>query len=55
LEELPPEKNAILQGWEQLGMEAKSAHQTQALLQLKNAYCDKKCCLECSIGNAILK
>ncbi len=55
LEELKPEKNAITRDWENLGMKAGSAYQTQALLQLKNEYCDRKKCLECSIGGAILK
>jgi hypothetical protein len=55
LEELKPEKNTIIKGWESLGMVADSAYQTQALLQLKNEYCNKKRCLECSIGGAILK
>ncbi len=55
LEALPAEKNSIISGWEKLGMESKSAYQTQALLQLKNVYCDGKRCLECAIGGAILK
>jgi hypothetical protein len=55
LESLPPEKNAIITGWQHLGMEAKSAYQTQALLQLKNVYCDGKKCLSCAVGGAILK
>ena len=55
LEELKPEKNKIIKGWEVLGMSAESAYRTQALLQLKNEYCDKKRCLECRIGGAILK
>jgi len=55
LEALPPEKNSILAGWEKLGVEAKSAYRTQALLQLKNVHCDRKQCLTCAIGGAILK
>lgn len=55
LETLPPEKNSILSGWEKLGMQANSAYRSQALLQLKNEYCQKKRCLECSIGAAILR
>ncbi|MBI5914698.1 MAG: DUF2851 family protein [Bacteroidetes bacterium] len=55
LEALPPEKNTIIAGWERLGVEAKSAYYTQALLQLKNVYCDRKRCLECAVGAAILK
>lgn len=55
LEEIKPEKNSIITKWKALGMEPESAYQTQALLQLKNEYCTKKRCLECAVGNAILK
>lgn len=55
LEELSPEKNSIISNWKNLGLKPDSAYQTQALLQLKNEYCQKKRCLECAIGNAILK
>ncbi len=55
LEEVPAEKNSIISKWEELGMLPKSAYETQALLQLKNEYCSKKRCLECSIGCGILK
>lgn len=55
LEALKPEKNSIIEKWETLGLTPDSAYQTQALLQLKNEYCTKKRCLECAIGNSILK
>ena len=55
LEEVPAERNSIISKWEELGMLPKSAYETQALLQLKNEYCSKKRCLECSIGCGILK
>ena len=55
LEELKPEQNHIIKKWKNLGLSPKSAYQTQALLQLKNEYCAKKRCLECAIGDAILK
>ncbi len=55
LEALAPEKNSIIEKWKTLGFEPESAYQTQALLQLKNEYCTKKRCLECAIGNSILK
>ena len=55
LEALKPEKNSIINGWRKLGMEPQSAYQTQALIHLKNEYCNRKKCLECSIGAAILK
>ena len=54
LEEVPPEKNSTISKWKELGMEPKSAYQTQALLQLKNVYCNNQQCLKCAIGGAIL-
>ncbi|MBC7773881.1 MAG: DUF2851 family protein [Phycisphaerae bacterium] len=55
LEELPPESNTILDGWTALSVPARHAFQTQALIHLKTRYCDQKRCLECAVGNAILK
>lgn len=54
LEKTLPEKNSIISKWEELGVTAKSSYETQALLQLKNEYCTKKRCLECSIGAKLL-
>lgn len=54
LEELPPEQNSIIRHWEELGMPANSAYQTQALLQLKKNYCTRKDCLNCQIGHEIM-
>ncbi len=55
LEELPPETNNLVDGWSALGVPARHAFQTQALIHLKTRYCDQKRCLECAVGNAILK
>jgi hypothetical protein len=55
LEELKPENNSIIEMWRQLGINPKNAFESQALLQLKNEYCNKKKCLFCSIGNTIIK
>lgn len=55
LESLPAENNTLLDGWAELGVKARHAYQTQALIQLKTRYCDAKRCLECAIGHAILK
>ncbi len=54
LEQLQSEKNSLLSKWENLGIKAKNAYESQALLQLKNEYCSKKRCLECNIGCALL-
>ena len=55
LEAVPAESNHIIAQWEGLGMVAHQAAQSQALLQLKNSYCDHKRCLDCAIGCHILK
>ena len=55
LEETAAEKNAITKGFQQLKIENKNAFDRQALIELKNEYCSKKRCLECGVGNAILK
>lgn len=54
LENLSAEKNTISKSFEKEGLLVKSAFQTQALLQLKLAYCDRKNCLDCPIGNYLL-
>jgi len=55
LEQLPPEQNSIITNWKKLGVETRSAFETQSLLQLKNIYCQKKKCLNCQIGVKIVK
>lgn len=55
LELLEAENNNITKGFEGLGIENKTAFDSQALIELKNEYCNNKRCLECGIGNAILK
>ncbi|MEZ4903277.1 MAG: DUF2851 family protein [Spirosomataceae bacterium] len=55
LEQLPAEKNHITDQWKALGLEAKTAFDTQATIELYNSFCHKKRCLNCSIGTTILK
>ena len=55
LEEIKTEKNTITKGFESLGINNKNAFDSQALLQLKNEYCNKKRCLECAVGNKLIK
>jgi len=50
LESIQPEKNSITTGFEGLGVEAKSAYDSQALIQLKTSYCDPKKCIYCHLG-----
>lgn len=55
LEETSAESNSITKGFGQLKIDNKNAFDSQALIELKNEYCNKRRCLDCSIGNAILK
>ncbi len=49
------ERNSTIQKFSSLGFPIATAKQTQALLELKTSYCDKNRCMECTIGNDILK
>lgn len=55
LDELSPENNRITRGWATSGIRSKSAFDSQALLELKTNYCDYKRCLDCHVGNALLR
>lgn len=55
LDELPPESNAITKGFQALGIQNASAYDSQALLELRNRYCTEKRCLDCSVGNFLLR
>ncbi|MBL0359338.1 MAG: DUF2851 family protein [Chitinophagaceae bacterium] len=55
LQEITAEKNVITNGFSQLGLSIKNACDSQALIQLKNNYCNHKRCLDCAVGNSILK
>ena len=54
LEETEAEDNAIIRHFEQCGIKAENAMQTQALLHLYSYFCKRKRCLECRIGNVLL-
>ncbi len=55
LDDLKPEKNVVTEGWQKLGLEVKNASRSQSIIQLKTEYCDKKQCVNCAVGVAILK
>ena len=55
LEQLQPEHNHITRMWQECGLEVRSAGDSQALIQLKNEYCNRKDCLRCRIGFEYLK
>ena len=55
LEQTAAESNNITKGFQKLGIENKNAFDSQALIELKNEYCGRKRCLECGVGNSILR
>ncbi len=55
LETLKPENNHITRMWEQCGLKAESAADSQALIQLQKEYCDRKRCLYCRFGYEFLR
>ena len=55
LESLKPENNYIIRQWEQFGIHADNAADSQALIQLRKEYCDKRDCLRCRLGYEYLR
>lgn len=55
LEQITAEKNNITQAFGAIGVQNKNAFDSQFLIQLKNEYCNQRRCLECAVGNSLLK
>ncbi|WP_134091868.1 DUF2851 family protein [Olivibacter sp. XZL3] len=55
LDELTAEKNSTTNQFSELGLDVKTAADSQALLQLKQNYCDRYKCLDCGIGLQVFK
>jgi Protein of unknown function (DUF2851). len=54
LEKLSPESNQITDKWSELGIDCRSAFESQALIHLKKQYCENKKCLHCQLGAKII-
>ncbi len=54
LQQIPPENNKITRMWASLSWSAKSAFDSQAQIELHNAYCQKKKCASCVIGRRLI-
>ncbi|MBV9963918.1 MAG: DUF2851 family protein [Parafilimonas sp.] len=52
---LQPEQNRITKQWKVLGVSNKNALESQALIHLKNNYCNSKNCLSCAVGVKLLR
>ena len=48
------EKNSIISNWSKLGVKSKTAFDSQALIELKNEFCQQQKCLNCKIGQNII-
>lgn len=55
LTKMKAENNVIIRQWETIGIKIESAADSQALIQLKKEYCDKRKCLHCRFGYEFLK
>lgn len=53
-EQIKPEKNRITDKFISLGLVISNAKHSQAVLQLKQYYCDQKRCLECRFGHELI-
>jgi hypothetical protein len=55
LQQLPAEENRITRVWKDLGMVAHTSFDSQSLIELYNNFCQKKNCLHCTIGAALMR
>lgn len=55
LEELEAEDNHIIRSWHTAGLPVSTAADSQALIQLRKEYCDKRKCLYCRFGYEYLR
>lgn len=55
LTELNSENNTITKKWKAHNVNSNNALESQALIELRNSYCNVRRCLECAVGNAILR
>lgn len=58
LEAIAAERNSVVNAWATLGprpLKAKNAWRSQALIHLRQEYCDKERCLECRFGHFLLR
>lgn len=54
LEQIKPESNFIIRDFAVAKLKAQNAYDSQALIQLKREYCEKRKCLYCRIGYQML-
>jgi hypothetical protein len=55
LTQIKAENNRYTRIWAEIGLPVTSASDSQALIQLRTRYCDRKDCLRCRFGYYFLK
>jgi Protein of unknown function (DUF2851) len=55
LEEIPAEQNHLVTGWKRIGIAVNKSAGSQAMIELKKEYCDRRKCLDCEIGRQLLQ
>jgi hypothetical protein len=55
VQKLKPERDSVTACFEKLGLKARHAADSQALHELKKAYCDRLNCLDCVVGKTLLR
>ncbi|MEO8116651.1 MAG: DUF2851 family protein [Bacteroidota bacterium] len=55
LSHISSEKNNIIHAWKLHGVSSSNALESQALVELKNNYCNPKKCLDCTVGFHLLR
>jgi len=55
LEQLPFENNEITRNWTETGIECNNAARSQALIHLYKNYCVEGKCLQCAIGDGLMR
>jgi hypothetical protein len=55
LQQLSAEQNAITRQWMAAEVANRSAFDSQSLIELTNNYCNHQKCLDCAVGNKILR
>ena len=54
LHTLKSESNNVIKKWSSIGISASDAYESQALLQLRKEYCDRRRCVNCAIGHQLM-
>ena len=55
LQQIKPESNSIIRSWNQIGLKANHAFDSQGMIEQMNSFCKKRNCLNCAVGSSLLK